>query len=462
MTAKRETKILATVGPSSLGQDIMRALIRAGADGFRINMGHLNADELPRYVREVRTAASAEKAAVAVVVDLGGPKIRVGMLPGKQKELKQGEEVVLGTDIPISHLGILKDIRTGQRILLDDGYLELEALETGDKSIRTRVKTGGLLLQEKGVNLPDTDLRLPALTEKDIVDIGAVIQSDVDYMSLSFVQHADDILMARREAEKHGRCPHLIAKIEKPKAVELFEDILRVSDGIMIARGDLGVEMSPAQIPVLQKQLIHRTNAEGKTVITATQMLESMIDNPRPTRAEASDVANAVWDGTDTVMLSGETAVGHYPVETVTMMREIIVEAEKAASPRREPFHGESPIHALASATVQAAEELSAGAIVAITMSGHTAQMVAQRRPTVPLIAAVPDAHAKNYLALLWGTTPVIVPWNGNSDEFISVLEQELIKGNYVAPHDTIVLVSGSTKLRGRDYIMKIHELGTG
>ncbi len=458
MITKRETKILVTQGPSSLDIAIVRKLIRAGANGFRLNMSHLKADELAGNVRMIRTAASKEHAPIAVVVDLGGPKIRVGTLPGKQKELREGEKLILGKDIPVSHPAILENIKIGQRILLDDGKLELEVMET-DGSTVCRVKTGGLLLQEKGVNLPDTDLQLPALTSKDISDIPAVVKSGADYMSLSFVQQADDILQARREAEKYGHCPHLIAKIEKPKAVERFEEILQVSDGVMIARGDLGVEMSPAKVPVLQKQFIYRANAEGKTVITATQMLESMIDNPRPTRAEASDVANAVWDGTDAVMLSGETAVGKYPVETVCMMREIIMEAEKAAPPRRESFHGGSSIHALASAAVQAAEELKAKAILAITMSGYTAQMVAQRRPSVPLIAAVPDIHVQNYLALLWGTTPIIVPWQGNSDEFISGLEQKLIKDGYVAPHDTIVLVSGSTKLKGRDYSLKIHEV---
>lgn len=462
MTGKREAKILATLGPSSMSMNVVRALIRAGADGFRLNMGHLSGDELAGNVEIVRKAAADEGKPIAVVVDLGGPKIRVGTLPGKQKDLVEGDELILGSDIPVSHPCILEDIRVGQRILLDDGKMELEVTVAGDKRVKAIVKTGGLLLQEKGVNLPDTDLRLPALTRKDLADIPAVVQSEADYMSLSFVQCADDILEARREAEKHGRCPHLIAKIEKPKAVERFEDILHVSDGIMIARGDLGVEISPARVPVLQKEFIRRVNAEGKTVITATQMLESMINNPRPTRAEASDVANAVWDGTDAVMLSGETAVGRYPVETVCMMREIIMEAEKAAPPRREPFHGETRIHALASAAVNAADALRVSAIVAITVSGFTAQMLAQRRPMVPLIAAVPNTHVRNCLALLWGTIPLTVPWSDNSDEFIAMLGQELIKAGYVKPRDTIILVSGSTKLRGIDYMMKIHEVASG
>jgi pyruvate kinase len=340
--------------------------------------------------------------------------------------------------------------------------LEVEVVEASGGRVVTRVKTGGVLLQEKGINLPDTDLKMPALTEKDVRDIAAVVRASADYMSLSFVQTPEDMLAARREAEKHGRCPRLIAKIEKPKAVERFAEILEVSDGIMVARGDLGVEMSPAKVPVLQKRFISEVNSAGKTVITATQMLESMISNPRPTRAEASDVANAVWDGTDAVMLSGETAVGRYPVETVNMMRSIIMEAEKAAAPKREPFRGKTRIHALASSAVAAANDLCADAIVAITVSGFTAQMVAQQRPSASLIAVVPDEHVRNCLALLWGTLPVAVKWSDSTDEFLARLERELVEGGYISIGSRIILVSGSTKLRGIDYMMKIHDVGAG
>jgi pyruvate kinase len=318
------------------------------------------------------------------------------------------------------------------------------------------VKVGGCLLQGKGVNLPDTELQLPALTDKDLEDLAAAVKAEADYVSLSFVQRPDDMLLARREAEQHGRCPQLIAKIEKPQAVTRFEEILKVSDGIMVARGDLGVEVSPARVPVLQKHFISRCNAQGKLVITATQMLESMIENPRPTRAEASDVANAVWDGTDAVMLSGETAVGRYPLECVAMMGDIIAEAEKAAPPRREPFQASTRVHALASAAVDAAEELHAGAIVIITLSGFTAQMVAQRRPTVPLIAVVPEARISNRLMLVWGILPVVVPWGENSDALLDGMWKALLEHGHLRVEDTFVIVSGSTRLRGADYIMKI------
>ncbi len=460
VTRKRETKILVTLGPSSSAPEMVRALMRAGADGFRLNMSHLRADELADCVRTIREAEADVGKPVAVVVDLGGPKIRVGKLPGKQLELIEGQELVLGADIPVSHPAILDDIRVGQRVLMDDGKLEVEVTEASGGRVVTRVKTAGLLLQEKGINLPDTDLKMPALTKKDVLDISAVVRASADYMSLSFVQTADDMLAARREAEKHGRCPRLIAKIEKPKAVERFAEILDVSDGIMVARGDLGVEMSPAQVPVLQKRFISEVNSAGKTVITATQMLESMISNLRPTRAEASDVANAVWDGTDAVMLSGETAVGRYPVETVNMMCSIIMEAEKAAAPKREPFRSKTRIHALASSAVAAAGDLCVDAIVAITVSGFTAQMVAQRRPSAPLIAVVPDEHVRNCLALLWGTVPVAVKWSDSTDEFLARLEQELVGGGYISVGNRIILVSGSTKLRGIDYMMKIHDVG--
>ncbi|MBU4200502.1 MAG: pyruvate kinase [Kiritimatiellae bacterium] len=453
---RQETKILATLGPASFSPEMIRALILKGTDGFRINMSHEKAGDLAARVQAVRSAAAQENAAVAVVVDLGGPKIRVGTLPNGQINLVDGGQPILGADIPVSHPEILTDIRPGHRILMDDGKLELEVLGVVPNGVKTRVRVGGLLLQGKGVNLPDTELRLPALTDKDIEDLAAAVRAEADYVSLSFVQRPGDLLLARREAERHGRCPLLIAKIEKPQAVDRFEEILKVSDGVMVARGDLGVEVSPARVPVLQKHFISRCNAQGKTVITATQMLESMIQNPRPTRAEASDVANAVWDGTDAVMLSGETAIGRYPLECVGMMRDIIAEAEKAAPHRREPFPDATRVHALASAAVDAAEELHARAIVIITLSGFTAQMVAQRRPSVPLIAVVPELRIRNRLALVWGILPVIVPWGDNSDGLLAGMEKILVASGYIQLKDTIIIISGSTRLRGADYIMKI------
>lgn len=457
MISKQETKILATLGTASCNPAMIRALIQKGADGFRINMSHEKAENLAGRVQMIRAAAAQEQAAAAIVADLGGPKLRVGLLPGGQLELSEGGEPILGADIPVSHPEILAAIRPGHRILMDDGNLELEVTGAVAHGVKTRVKVGGLLLQGKGVNLPDTELRLPALTEKDLEDLAAAVAAEVDYVSLSFVQRPEDMLMARREAGRHGRCPFLIAKIEKPQAVDRFDDILKVSDGVMVARGDLGVEMPPARVPVLQKHFISRCNAQGKTVITATQMLESMIHNPRPTRAEASDVANAVWDGTDAVMLSGETAVGRYPLECVGMMRSIIAEAEKAAPPRREPFPETTRVHALASAAVDAAEELHARAIVIITLSGFTAQMVAQRRPTVPLIAVAPDMRICNRLMLVWGILPVAVPWSDNSDALLEGMEKSLAAKGYLGPRDTVVIISGSTRLRGADYFMKIH-----
>ncbi len=460
MTEKHETKILATLGPSSMNLDAMRALIRGGADGFRFNMSHLAAEELAQKADMARRAASAESRPIALVADLSGPKIRVGSLPGGQLKLKEGDEPVIGVDIPISCPEILADIKRGDRLLMDDGKIELEAVSDGTAAgVKSRVRIGGALLKGKGLNLPETELRLPAITAKDLADIPAAVQAGVDYMSLSFVQEPDDVIAAGQQAKKYGRCPGLIAKIERPKAVSRFQDILAVSDGVMIARGDLGIELPVERVPVLQKEFIRLANSEGKTVVTATQMLESMTFNPRPTRAEASDVANAVWDGTDAVMLSGETAVGRYPVETVKMMRSIIVEAEKVASPRRERFYGSTRVHALATAAVDAADALKADAIVAVTVSGFTAKILAQRRPSARLIALVPNDHVRNCLALVWGVVPVCVPWRDNFDAFLTSLENALLDGHYVQEGDTVVLVSGSTKLRGIDFMVKIHEV---
>ncbi|NLB54852.1 MAG: pyruvate kinase, partial [Lentisphaerae bacterium] len=324
--------------------------------------------------------------------------------------------------------------------------------------VEVLVETGGVLLQGKGVNFPDTDLKLPALTEKDKLDLAAAVDIKTDYISLSFVQRPEDMRMLADLAGPVGKRPMLIAKIEKPQAVEAFESILELSDAIMIARGDLGVEMSVARVPVLQKRIISQTNAAGKIVITATQMLESMTHNPRPTRAEASDVANAVWDGTDAVMLSGETAVGEYPIETVRTMRHIIFEAERSRPPRREVFSGSSSpaVYALAAASVDAANELNATGIIVITLTGYTAQMVIQRRPTVPVIAIVSDTRLMNQLALLWGGKPVALPWSDNTDDFLSEVESLLTTQMLIKQPGPIVYVSGSTKLRGTDYIMKI------
>lgn len=455
---RNETKILATLGPVSSDEQMIKALIHAGANGFRINMSHGTPDELREKTARVRKTASELGKPISVVADLCGPKIRVGSIHADGLILTEGSKFVLGRDIPITHPEILSALKLSQRILLDDGKMELEVLSEGKCEVETRVRAGGKLLRGKGVNFPDTSLDLPALTEKDKTDLAAAIEAQVDYVSLSFVQRPEDMALARELSSRAARRPMLIAKIEKPQAVEAFEGILELSDGIMVARGDLGVEVSVARVPTLQKQIIKKTNSAGKTVITATQMLESMTTNPRPTRAEASDVANAVWDGTDAVMLSGETAVGRYPVETVKTMRDIISEAEHGAPPKREVFTGTGAVHALASSAVNAADELGAEAIVVITVSGYTAQMVVQKRPLTPVVAVVPDAHIMNQLALLWGTTPVVVPWTDNTDRFLADMEHTLHRQGLIKRERAVVIVSGSTKLRGTDYIMKIQK----
>lgn len=455
-----ETKILATLGPASSDKAVIKQLIEAGVNGFRINMSHSSVQDLREKTLQIRQTALETGTPVALAADLCGPKIRVAALPDGNMFLEKGTKKLLGSEIPVTHPEIIKDIKPGQRILLDDGKMELEVISTCARAAETIVRSGGLLLQAKGVNLPDTILNLPALTEKDRTDLAAAVEAGVDYVSLSFVQRPEDMQLAKDLVGKTGIAPMLIAKIEKPQAVEAFDEILKISDGIMVARGDLGVEMSVARVPPLQKEIISKTNSAGKTVITATQMLESMTENPRPTRAEASDVANAVWDGTDAVMLSGETAVGKYPVETVRTMREIIFEAERARQPRREAFSGapKKAVHALAGAAVDAADELNADAIVVITVSGYTAQMVVQQRPVTPVIAVVPEERKANQLALLWGTAPVSVPWTDNTDKFIADMEAILIKKKLIKKGGTLIFVSGSTKLRGTDYIMKIQK----
>ncbi|MGC9025375.1 MAG: pyruvate kinase, partial [Chloroflexia bacterium] len=338
----RRAKIIATLGPASASEEVIRGLIEAGADAFRLNFSHGRPEEHVERLRQVRRISAEVGRPVAVLQDLAGPKVRTGTLPGGPLTLQEGEEVVLSGRpdalgpgrIPINYPDP-ETIPPGSRILLDDGRLELQALSAQGGELRCRVIHGGILGEHKGVNFPDLALPLPALTEKDRADLAVGLAAGVDYVAVSFVRRAEDLREARRLIAQQGggthfSAPPLIAKIEKPQALEDLPAILEESDGVMVARGDLGVELAPERVPILQKEIIEQANEKGRLVIVATQMLESMMHEPRPTRAEASDVANAVIDGADVLMLSGETAVGSYPLEAVRMMARIIEEAERS------------------------------------------------------------------------------------------------------------------------------------
>lgn len=466
------TKLVCTLGPASRDPEVIRGLLQAGMDVARINFSHGDPEAHARTVATVRQIAREEGRTVAILGDLQGPKLRVGELPPEGIALKPGEEVVLSPApfapgrLPVPHPEILADLKEGQRILLDDGQLELRVARPGRKQVRCRVVVGGRLTSHKGLNLPGASLRISALTEKDCRDARFAVEQGLDFLALSFVRAAQDILELRELLREWG-APDLpiVAKIEKAEAIEAFEEILEVADAVMVARGDLGVETSPEEVPFHQKRIIRLCNRVGKPVITATQMLQTMIEHPTPTRAEASDVANAVLDGTDAVMLSGETAVGAYPVEAARTMARICASAE--AHLRSETFLHElgcptaSVTEAISRATVEIAAEVGARAILTATMSGTTARMVARYRPPIPILAATPVPRTQMRLTLVWGVTPVLVPPFATTDEMVVRMVRAAVEAGIVRKGDRVVLTAGIPfGGEGRTNMLKVHVVG--
>jgi pyruvate kinase len=468
-------KILATLGPTSDSEAVIRALIEAGANAFRLNFSHGNQQDHQRRVEIVRRISAEMGRPVAIVQDLPGPKLRTGHFPGGRITLKAGDEIVLtgrpteGTPalVPISYPHLAEDVPVGSRVLMDDGRIEVRVTGTEGPDLRCQVINGGLLGDRKGVNFPDVPLRLPAITDADRANLAFGLDLEVDYVALSFVRRAAEIRQARELIAAHGHNTPLIAKIEKPQALEDLDAILEASDGVMVARGDLGVEMPPECVPILQKQIIEQANACGKLVIVATQMLESMMHEPRPTRAEASDVANAVIDGADVVMLSGETAVGEYPVKTVEMMARIVEEAERSG---RHGDLGARPgvesaastyAHAISHAAREIAHDMELKAIVAFSQSGFTARLIAKDRPQVPILAVTPMEPVYRQMGLLWGITPLLSPFTEDTDGMIHLVERELVEQGHLAHGDLVVIIGGMpVATRGKTNFIKIHRVG--
>lgn len=468
----RRAKIIATLGPASAPEGVIRSLIQAGVDAFRLNFSHGRLEEHLERLKRVRRISKELGRPVAVIQDLAGPKVRTGSLG--LLTLRDGEEVVLSgrpeaevpAFIPINYPD-LDQIPPGSRILLDDGRLELQALSAEGRDLRCRVVHGGILGEHKGVNFPDLSLPLPALTEKDRNDLFVGLSAGVDYVAVSFVRRAEDLREVRRFISEKGGDVPLIAKIEKPQALEDLPAILEESDGVMVARGDLGVELPPERVPILQKEIIEQANEKGRLVIVATQMLESMMRDPRPTRAEASDVANAVIDGADALMLSGETAVGEYPVEAVQMMARIIEEAERSGR------HGDiggrwaerhtapTYAHAISHAAREIARDMALKAIIAFTRSGFTARLISKDRPAVPILAATPDEAVWRRLGLLWGVTPILCPFVEDTDGMIASVERELVARGHLQPGDQVLMMGGMpVTTRGPTNFLKIHVVG--
>jgi len=471
MSVFRRTKIVATLGPSSANATMIRLLIEAGVDVFRINLSHASHDDFKTWTGLVRASERDLNRAVAVLADLQGPKLRVGEMERHQPvPLRDGASLDITTEpvagneqrISTTYTRLPHDVKAGDRILLDDGRLELRVTAVRDGTVSTVVLHGGLLGEHKGMNLPNVAVSSPSLTEKDKQDLAMALGAGADFLALSFVRSAQDVLQAKAAVKETGSDVPVVAKIEKPEAVDHLEEILDVSDAVMVARGDLGVEMAPELVPTLQKQIITRARAHLIPVITATQMLESMMHSPRPTRAEASDVANAIIDGTDATMLSGETAAGEFPVEAVQTMVRIALEAERSFPPReRRRSRVESDSHAISHAACYIAESIDVQAIAAFTRTGFSARIVSKDRPRVPIYAFVPDERIARRLALDWAVRPCILDFGKSTDELVASVDEELVRMQAARRGEAVVLVGGTPLgVQGRTNFLKIMRVG--
>lgn len=474
----RKTKIVATVGPASDSERVLRQLIRSGVDVFRLNMSHGDHASHRRAVRSIRKIAEEIDLPTAILVDLQGPKLRLGTFEGGRAELAAGQRFTLTTrkvqgnrdTAAINAPSFPRFVRAGDRVLVDDGLLELEVLEVSPEDVTTRVVSGGIVRSRCGVNLPGASLSVPAVTAKDKVDMRFAVESRVDYLALSFVRVAQDLVQARKLLARLGTreaLPPLIAKIEKPQALDDLQNILEVSDGIMVARGDLGVEVPAERVPLLQKKLIGAAVQSGKPVITATQMLESMTGRPRPTRAEASDVANAILDGTDALMLSAESATGRFPLESVRTMSRIALATESEAPPyprfleERDFFRNHTDTaYAVCRAALLAAKQLPTRKIVVFTTSGATANILSSFRPGQTIFAITPSEAVFPRLNLLRGVVPVLIQQIADTDTLIRMTDRILMERNLAARDERIVIVSGVMNVQGATNMMKIHQVG--
>lgn len=478
VTDFRRNKIVATIGPVSSSREMLLALMEAGADVFRLNFSHGRHAELREVVSSIRELSRDRRRAVAILGDLQGPKIRTGLMRDGAITLVAGEKIVittadiLGGDgiISTSYEALPRDVKPGDRILLDDGLLDLQVETATGCEVHCRVVVGGVLKSRKGMNLPGVAVSVPALTEKDLVDLDFCLDQELDYLALSFVRCAADILQLKELISRRRTNIRVIAKIEKPEAVENFAAILEVADGIMVARGDLGVELSPEKVPLIQKHIIRQCNLAGKPVITATQMLESMIHSPRPTRAETSDVANAILDGTDAVMLSAETASGEYPCEAVAMMVKVAEDIDADPQLKEQVFHPLSTEggyrrlpEAISQAACRVAESVGAAAILAFTQTGSTVALVAKHRPRVPIYAVTPTVAVRRRMALYAGVRSIRVDIEGDTEAQIRSVEEAVLAAGVLQRGDVVVITMGSpVSDPGTTNLLKIHRLGTG
>jgi pyruvate kinase len=471
----RRTKIVCTIGPASESLDNLKKLMNAGMNVARLNFSHGDYEEHGARIRNIREACSETGNIVAILLDTKGPEIRTGKLREEPIELVQDKHIILTTEevlgdterISVTYKDLPRDVHVGSTILVDDGLIGMTVVDVRGSEIECRIVNGGQLKSKKGVNVPGVKIKLPGITEKDTNDIVFGIQQNVDFIAASFVRKASDVMEIRELLERHN-APHIqiISKIENQEGVDNLDEILEVSDGLMVARGDLGVEIPAEDVPIVQKQMIKKCNLVGKPVITATMMLDSMQRNPRPTRAESSDVANAVFDGTDAVMLSGETAAGKYPVESVQTMARIAERAESALE-YREIFTRQAQAQqttvteAISQAVANSALELDAKAILTATESGYTARMVAKYRPKAPIIAVTPNDQVIRRLSLIWGVIPVKGVEASTTDELFDFAVDSSIQAGLVSLGDIVVITAGVPVGRsGTTNIIKIHQVG--
>ncbi|MEQ8469311.1 MAG: pyruvate kinase [Coleofasciculus sp. E1-EBD-02] len=470
----RRTKIICTIGPATASPERLDALIEAGMDVSRLNFSHGSHEFHGQTIQQLREISSQHRKPLALLQDLCGPKIRLGKLPPDGINVKTGDEVTFvlneegnnPDEIPLPIPTLFAMVRVGEPISINDGRVKLIVTERDADSIRALVKIGGLLSSKKGVNLPETYLPVTSVTEKDMTDLRFGLQSGIDWVAVSFVRSASDLEPVRRMIEAAGAKTRVIAKIEKREAVENLEEILHTADGIMIARGDLGVETPLDQVPLIQKEITRRCNQLGKPVITATQMLESMINAPDPTRAEATDVANSILDGTDAVMLSGETAVGQYPIAAVEMMNNIAIQTEKALAEGLQtssefPSCSISTTESVAEAACHIASQLGARGIMCNTSSGSSARLVSKYRPKTPIIAFTPEESTYRQLALSWGVQPYLITPVYNAEQMLTNVVNAAVEMELAEYGDKVVITSGvPIGTPGTTSLIKVHKIG--
>ena len=472
--SQRRAKIVATLGPASNTETVVRDLVRAGVDIVRLNFSHGSHERKLAVMKLIRKVSRDERKPLCILGDLQGPKIRTALLKDHQPVLLKagGRLTITPREVPgtASLVGttfktLAENVEQGSRILLSDGLIELRVHEVLGDDVSCDIVNGGMLGENKGINLPGIPVRVPSLTDKDTEDLEFALKNGVDAIAVSFVRTAEDVRLVRNRVAALGFETWIIAKLEKPQAIEHLDAILTVADGIMVARGDLGVEVPPEMVPAIQKHIIRRAAEYAKPVITATQMLESMIENPRPTRAEVSDVANAVYDGTDAVMLSGESAVGKYPVEAVAMMARIVSEAERDMKEtyQNEPRQRQARLsiaETICEATAHAADDLDLRGIALFTESGQTARQLSKHHPTAPIFALSPVEITINRLSLLWGTTPILCPKINSTEALVDCAESLLEQNGYVRSREVIAIVAGTRTKSGSTNFMRLHVMG--